>query len=66
MSIHDMTIHFWSSEIFFYGADMSYLSYLAYILNILKPWIKPSWKVTEGCANKKLYIDFQLDPRSEQ
>ena len=34
-SIHDMMIYFWSSEMFLYDADMSYVSYSAYILNIL-------------------------------
>ena len=31
--MHDMTIHCWSIQVFLYDADMSYLSYLADILN---------------------------------
>ena len=30
-----MMIHFWSSQMLLYDADMSYLSYPAYIFNIL-------------------------------
>ena len=35
MLVHDMMIYCWSSQMFLYDADMSYLSYSAYILNIL-------------------------------
>ena len=35
MLIHDMMIHFWSSQMFLSDADMFYLSCSAYIFNIL-------------------------------
>ena len=35
MSIHDKMIYCWSSQMFLKDADISYLSYSAYTLNIL-------------------------------